>query len=77
MTTDQLTQLTANHYEAAYQKLDAIEKARIDRMVASIIHNLKAERAWVGLSRNGALELLSKLGIFMIDHPTVILKEVI
>jgi hypothetical protein len=51
----------------AYDKLTLSEKYRLGKVKSQIRQSLRAERSWPGLSESGAIELLGKLGMWLIE----------
>jgi hypothetical protein len=53
---------------SAYDKLTRSEKYRLGRVKTQIRQSLRAERSWPGLSHEGAIELLGKLGMWLVEN---------
>ena len=52
-------------YQAAKAKLTPEDQIRIDKMVDALIAAVKADNGLVQLARDGALEVIAGLGIFL------------
>ena len=52
-------------YQAAKAKLSPEDQIRIDKMVDALVNAVKADNELVQLARDGALEVIAGLGMFL------------
>lgn len=58
-------------YLAAFRKLPDEEQEKINNLADAIVENVKAHNKRVIMSREGAIELLGALGVFLAKNPGV------